>query len=937
MSNKQYFIEEQTLTSMADVIRTKAGMSASEKMTPAEMIGTINGLVVDNGAQPVYKVDLFESSLDSKHQFVYDASTDTYSYMVGEVNSDFAACQINFNAKGNRHRLVIDYTVQHGLLPGAVEIQFSNLNAMFSVHPDSNTDFYYIDNVYTSEGGGALSGRENFAGSVTYTNCGDGDNWILLRVDNNPLESALKVSFKVRFVDTYDTEIFEPGSEITVDPATGAYTVEPGLEDQILETENKIVEKNILVAGDNNLTPDNIKGGVTIFGVDGEYYTDTDAEPEIDVVNYTSIEGTSFWPTLECDDGGAYPNYDYFHQFGTDYYHDCATHAGVAHNSHDEQAVAYIEFNTYGRDLCIDYTFTCDRVYYGTEPDEYYDGSYGANGNTRFILSKINPTGADVFADESVYCTIDGVSEGTVTGSVLYHNIAKCDPDGDKHKIYIKFENGLDVDEVEADSCTANLAFRVRPVTPKTLETTEIPDPTLTVANDGDIVVTQRVDEAGVLLNGTRTFKVDADLKAENIKAGTSILNVDGTFTSDATADASAILEGETAYVNGEQITGTMPIRDGDSLMFRPLPAINGYHGIQCSVEHSGYYDNNVGATSYDENFKEANIKAGTSIYGVNGTFTSDATAGFGDILSGKTAYVDGYKIEGTIPTNDDSYIWVDESTSPYIVVNEGYYKETWKPVVDATAYVSAYDSGNTTPGTIYSYATASKSGWAKKTNVLGGSTITLNNLDSDFKAENIKKGVTMFGVESTMPAASYSISPTIGPYSDLSGYMSIIAPVITEGYAASGSEYRATVHIPSQVPELEPNNIKKGVSIFNVEGTYEAPTTTLTINKDNTTTSLSSLSIIYTKPDGTTGTYKSKTATSGTVTIVKGSLVYVYATTETLSDDRYPTIGVGDEESRTYLFATTTADNRTMRGTYKVSGDNPVISVKTTDYTQLA
>ena len=47
-------------------------------------------------------------------------------------------------------------------------------------------------------------------------------------------------------------------------------------------------------------------------------------------------------------------------------------------------------------------------------------------------------------------------------------------------------------------------------------------------------------------------------------------------------------------------------------------------------------------------------IKSGESILGISGTLesgidTSDATATAGDILSGKTAYVNGNKLEGTL------------------------------------------------------------------------------------------------------------------------------------------------------------------------------------------------------------------------------------------------------------------------------------------------
>lgn len=52
----------------------------------------------------------------------------------------------------------------------------------------------------------------------------------------------------------------------------------------------------------------------------------------------------------------------------------------------------------------------------------------------------------------------------------------------------------------------------------------------------------------------------ETNLLSENLKEGVTVLGVTGTLetldTSDATAQASDIVEGKTAYVNGEKITG---------------------------------------------------------------------------------------------------------------------------------------------------------------------------------------------------------------------------------------------------------------------------------------------------------------------------------------------------------------------------------------------
>ena len=63
---------------------------------------------------------------------------------------------------------------------------------------------------------------------------------------------------------------------------------------------------------------------------------------------------------------------------------------------------------------------------------------------------------------------------------------------------------------------------------------------------------------SGTYLTGTQTIAGDADLTAANIKSGVNIFNVTGTFTSDATATASDIVDGETAYVDGRLVTGSL-------------------------------------------------------------------------------------------------------------------------------------------------------------------------------------------------------------------------------------------------------------------------------------------------------------------------------------------------------------------------------------------
>lgn len=66
---------------------------------------------------------------------------------------------------------------------------------------------------------------------------------------------------------------------------------------------------------------------------------------------------------------------------------------------------------------------------------------------------------------------------------------------------------------------------------------------------------------SGTYITGTQTISGDANLAAGNIKSGTSIFGVTGSYTSDATAAATDIVSGETAYVNGRKIEGSLVIQ----------------------------------------------------------------------------------------------------------------------------------------------------------------------------------------------------------------------------------------------------------------------------------------------------------------------------------------------------------------------------------------
>lgn len=225
------------------------------------------------------------------------------------------------------------------------------------------------------------------------------------------------------------------------------------------------------------------------------------------------------------------------------------------------------------------------------------------------------------------------------------------------------------------------------------------------------------------------------------VLGGTPIINT-GTDTSDATAVASDIVSGKTAYVNGQKLTGThkcpssSPTLQSKSVTpsesSQSITPDSGYDGLSqvnvgaisstyvgSGVTHksaatytpttsnqtiaSGTYLSGTQTIKGDSNLVSGNIKSGVSIFGVSGSYTGSSSGSGNNNCEAyhitSTSAKLSFKNSGTVKVYGYGYKTSTYTGTMYTFVGDGYYTSAMYGTPSKTSATFSVSSSGTLSG----------------------------------------------------------------------------------------------------------------------------------------------------------------------------------------------------------------------------------------------
>ena len=171
------------------------------------------------------------------------------------------------------------------------------------------------------------------------------------------------------------------------------------------------------------------------------------------------------------------------------------------------------------------------------------------------------------------------------------------------------------------------------------------------------------------------TIKGDVNLVSENIRAGTELFNITGSFTQ--ITPTLEYAEGSTVEVTcdqGQSGKNIIIIEEtlGDATFSTPLQATS--EGLTFYItEIKANNDRYQTSTLYLTEPLAQSLSMGDPIYISNVKMQEDLAVQSSDIVQGKIGYINGVKVIGTMPNNGDVSITMDGIETKNITIPAGY------------------------------------------------------------------------------------------------------------------------------------------------------------------------------------------------------------------------------------------------------------------------
>lgn len=435
----------------------------------------------------------------------------------------------------------------------------------------------------------------------------------------------------------------------TITPSTTQQTVTP--------TSNNHYINSVTIAGDSNLIASNIKSGVPIFGVTGTYTGDSGSGSEITLQAKTHIVPTESSQTITADSG-----YDGLSSVQIDAISSTYVGSGIDRNDSDDLTVSgatvTVPAGYYDEDASKSVATTTHpkptvsiNSSTGVVTVSHTQGTgYVTGGTTTDTLSlttqaakTVTPTESEQNAVASGVYTTGIIKVGAISSTYVGSDIAqRSSTDLTASGATVTVPAGY-----YAEQATKSVATMTLPTTAASSATSGYTSKATigrsTSAQYINIPVGYNTSGAYYVINATPNGTVTAPStvsgSAATVSTGTNTLTLTKTVSITPNVTTAGYISSGTA--GNATVTLTANVTTKTAATITP--------GTSNQTIASGTYLTGTQTIAGDENLIAANIKVGTSIFNVTGTYTSDATASAADIVSGETAYVNGRMLTGTL------------------------------------------------------------------------------------------------------------------------------------------------------------------------------------------------------------------------------------------------------------------------------------------------